>query len=621
MLEDLADLSEQVRGTEPRDVLLIIDHLDRLLHTPHERYWFEELSTLSKRVTWLHVIAACRPEEYDTVVSFAMAGSLAKAKFAERRAGPLMAHVDSQGRATARGVETEIRGTDEDLHRLGHLALSMRLRRFLDRPGVTSDATFAGAPILTFAHGRVRIIHDAVQDFLCAWALARDLAVEDDSGDSVRRLLDAPPDVLRMLLGILTTSRRLARADRVRAARGFARGILREATLRHWLYDTGYLARARENVEQFASAFSGEPAVSGVAQLLLGLLEYSELSVTQLEPGRNETSVREAARGALGRAIDALSTALAQLDRANLAVDTRDVEVAVVYVADHLLTLLARASALAHSPVAEEMRERALDKLADVVGTAGTGALTPGWAKSLVTDFDPRDVNHIAPLVRMDGALSVRMSDAEGRRRFALRSFQLAGHIGGTLFLYPKHDSASLREGERWQERAVTRVHRVLRDMEDLGGDEHFGSRAHGLMDAARALASIVFFRMVALKEGVGPPLDGKYSVLEAFDRYESARKLAKLALRPGERLTTANWHGMQDQVFGGTFKKAFFAGGMTAEQAKSALDHEEASVLEENRRYAQRNPRSAHHPMLEHVKARIGEPAEFIARFGRPGT
>ncbi|MFO0555627.1 MAG: hypothetical protein U0271_45030 [Polyangiaceae bacterium] len=623
-LEDLTDLCERERAGSQRDVLLIVDHVDRLLHTPHERYWFEELGILSKRATWLHVIAACRPEEYETVVSFALAGEWHEASLREH-VGPLMDTVDKNGRATARGVEAKLRGADEELDRLGQLALSMGSRRFLERPKVTTEAQFAGESVLTFTHGRVRFVHDAVQDYLSAWALARNLAHEEGEtmGGAVRRLLHTPPDVLRMLLGVLSTSRRLQREGRRRAARGFAAGLLREATLRHWLYDTGYLARARENVEEFVSMFADDPDIYAIGQMLLGLLEYSEFSPTQVEPGRGSRSERDAAHETLERAVVALATALAHFDR--VPVDppawggkARDVEVATMHTADHLVTLLARVSALVPGPTLVELKERALALLSDA-NAGSENALTAGWVRTIIKGIDPNGSDPIAPLVRMDEALTRHMSDPEGRRRFALRSFQLAGHIGGTLFLYKKHDAASLREGERWQEGAVTRVGRVLRDMEDLGHHEHFGSRAHGLMDGARALAAIVFFKMVALEHGTGAPTDAKYAVLEAFDRYERARKRARLALRPEERLTIANWHGMQDQVFGGVFKKAFYAGGMSVEKAESALKQEEKEVLDENRRFAQKNPRSKNHKMLEYIEARIGNPAEFIAKHARP--
>ncbi len=466
-----------------------------------------------------------------------------------------------------------------------------------DRPRLApeADATFANEPIVCFQ---------------------REAEGDDQGGaSSLRRLLETPPDVFRMLLGLIASGEKRSLDERTRAAEGLARGLVREATLRHWLYDTGYLSRARENLTAFAAAFGGNEIVAPVAQMLLGLADYSEISITKLEP-HNTRADREAVRLRLSEAVAVLSRALALFDKAKdaFATDRRapdDLEVVTLYLADHLVTLLARTAVLDTEPTAAALRDTCLATLAEVPSDKAAGLFTSGWVRSIVEGIDPGDADPVAPLLRMDERLSERIdlearATPEDRRRFAMRSFQLGGHIGGTYFLRPKHDADSLRDGQRWQERAITRAHRVVRDMDALGPGEHYGTRAHGLMDAARATAALVYFRMVALHEGIGDPTDQRYGAIEAIERFERGRKVARIALLPGERLTTANWHGLQDHVFGNVFREAFFGGGMTAEEAAKALVDEEKKVLEENRRYAQKNPRAGENTTLGYLKSRI---------------
>ena len=218
--DDLVDLGEECealhREADDADVLLLVDHLDRLVGTAVEAFWLDQLQSLPAH-PWLHVVAACRPEEYTAVVGLTLetpaAGRQAFQRTTiEQPAGLLMSGTDEENRATARSIERHLSRGRAAFEVLGDVALAMGSRRSREGPPVDigTAVTFGGRPAVALEGDRVRFVHDAVQDYFSAWSLARGLAEPSgkrSAAGQLAALRELPRDVLRLLLDLLTHSR------------------------------------------------------------------------------------------------------------------------------------------------------------------------------------------------------------------------------------------------------------------------------------------------------------------------------------------------------------------------------------------------------------------------------
>lgn len=587
--EDLADLveeAERLRGDDGGDLVLLIDHLDRVAGTPHETYWVAQLEhLLRQRTPWLHVIAACRPEEYERTVGRTLHG-YRKASL-EPRVGPLAEALDADGRVRARAVERHLRGTATALEALGDVALSMGRARALERPMPAIEVMFDGAPAMADSAGRVRFVHDVVQDYAAARRVAQSLADPDPPTRrrGLRALLHLPRDVFRLLVDLLAAGRSLDQDQRLQAARGLSVALAEDGTIRHWLSDYGRVAAAGLAIRDYVDRFAADERAAYGAQILFGLLRFERFQPSHLElrfeRAEELTCARDAAL-AFARAARALDHPMDPPHRA----------IARVHAADHLLTVMTRL-ALYEQEEAAPLQRSVLTELGE---PGDEGPETVGWLGRRVGSFDP--ASPLDGLEQLEREIS-RLADASPERTlYSLRLYQMAGHVGGSYLVLPRPTDEQAKQAIRWQDRARSRALRVVRGMENgvPSSAESFGSVAEGLGDAARhASANIYFWTLrwsLALQERRREASDILYRLLDVIESQEEAWRAARLALRPGERLPSAHWLARTDRAWGRVLLAAHRAGGLTEAEAARALEREHEKSVDEDRRLAEATER-----------------------------
>lgn len=612
--DELSDLFEEcssIRKESPEaEVLLVVDHLDRLVGTPKEQYWTTQLLDLP-REPWLHVVGACRTEEFESVLDHALGKEFQHAKLA-KKVGPLMEDADRAGRATARGIERHLRGDKAVLDELGRLALAMKGRRFIERPELAPApaATFDGANIVTWTEGKVRFIHDALQDYLGARWLARELAQEAERTtpqSRLRAVLELPRDVFRLLLDVIASSKQLDLSERRRAARGLSKGLQHESTLRHWFADLNRLASADEVIPALHDAFSAEPEIAPITSMLVGILLYGDIIMTQLaNPATRDSTVER-----IRRAVEPLANALALLERTwpseNPPVQA---EVLTVYIGDHLLTLLSRV-AIYDRAVSLELAQTALNRL-DLNRSPKPGELSPASLRKHLKSFADGPPPHALKALYEDVFTRARTAPAE----FALRCYQLAGHVGGTYLLVPSITDEGIQDAVRFHHRAIAHARRVLRGMQRPGDNvEQFGSEAHGKADAARHYSALVHFWARAVHATFPLSEEAPYRLLDAAQAQQSAWAEARTALRPGERLPESQWLALGDLAFGRALATLAAKGTTSTEDIKRTLAREESSARREYRRWAETSRRDARDGIYDFLQEKIGPPVDFCRK------
>ncbi len=188
-------------------VVLFVDHLDRLDEDPCGPYWLDQLVRLPPD-PWLHVVCACRTDEYSRAISPALGPHFIEAQLEVPPALFAGGEADPDGRVRAPAVERGLaRSHPEIVKRFAAVAFGMGVRRRTKLPstitsGSPHELDYRGEPaIVHVADGSMRFVHDALQDLLCAIHFASELAQHVDSLDTLRalvsKLAEVPRDVTR----------------------------------------------------------------------------------------------------------------------------------------------------------------------------------------------------------------------------------------------------------------------------------------------------------------------------------------------------------------------------------------------------------------------------------------
>ena len=561
-LGDLSQEAEDLRMKAGRRVMLLIDHLDRLVEEDYFAFWLDQIRTLGE-IKNLDLVVACRPEEYERLVK----GSLPGFKEVKDGAGWVsdchgITRSLVSGRPRARALEDALSGDPGGVARsaLAVFACGLRQSRASATPLPQGSLQLAGREIaLSAPDGRYRYVHDCVQDLFSASRLLHVLAGEDPSA-AIRHLRELPRDVFRMLVELLNRDSEGALASaatRVRARSGLAMGLLEEATTQQWLYDTGRLHQALEAVEVYAESAPARSLEKAIGRKLSAHVQYGRASLRQLRA----SFTREEHLGYYENAVRQWTEAIAAVETSwTDAVPLRDqLRWLLALLADHLFLALTRIASI--EELAPYARSLAGEMAGHVAGRQGTTRTAePGWLGRLLTKYAQGCGIHDADSVweGLDRDLTaLRKAEAGGADYHGLdvRRGHLACHIGLHLLDHAfvpnlnrenalRHPTSvdRLRKAEVWYERSISRRERVLLKMEsDLKSGrrtpgEAFGTLANGFGDTAHQYRG-VFEALLFMLRSDRRPETLLAELGDAARRMEEAWTRAENALLPSERL------------------------------------------------------------------------------------
>jgi hypothetical protein len=606
--DDLTDLLEEctrARADDGAHVLLVLDHLDRLVGSPVETFWTDRIRALRDQ-DWIHLVVACRPEEFETVVGHALSdvfGSDSYARIANPH-GLLVEGADHAGRASAQTLRKHLTGEPDALRALGEIAVAMGNRRFLARrmPDIAAGVQFDGEPVLLFDGGNIRFVHDAVQDSLSARLLAERLDEHHDTppaaAAALKALFDLPRDVPRLLFEEVELSERRDRERARRIESGLARGLVHGGALRHWMYEAGRLFPAAAALERLDARCADEE-LGAQTGALLALHHYSTLNLAEAHDSTVLTRARECG--------ERFTTALHRLQARWTGADGQ--RALCVALGNHLLTILTRLDGRGSGTEAAVLRTYALGQL-DAAG-ADAEAPSPAWFRRHLVAFEPGEIR-CATLMAFDRDVSEIVAASRGERLngLAVRRCQIAGHISGTLLIERELDAAGFDEAVRWQHRAIARIARVLRASASPVDDgvEYYHSRSMALAESAWRTSSVVLLWARAWRHNWHP--DARYRLLEAHSAQQAAWNAAARALLPGERFSLVHRQGVGVRALG----DALAAGGGARDLDRALERH-----WRDHLRLAERHPRFASVPIQwvgGFVEQFLGDVHDFATMF-----
>lgn len=663
-----ADLSEELKQLHDvsKSVVLLVDHLDRLEDDPLGAFWLEQLAELPNEA-WLHVIAACRTDEFRESVSLVLrmddshpgtdrAARFRKATIQGLRAPFVDGEVNSRGDALARGIERKLGGvSDALLRRLGDIALAFGHRRS-GALGVPEDLrdlryrSLGGPPLLlTAASGETRFIHDTVQDFSAAYALARrfedcegrrvagEPGVDGEQRSLVRELVHLPRDVARFLFEIVSAlpvsdgARRFPRDRRRLAALGFGRGLLLDPNVPHWFLDRERLGLMGEALDEFVRRFTADSTAAAAGHFMSAFLHYQAANWRRLRDRLKRSETLEGMK----RGFTHLAEAVKHLDVAategNLPDDDEHCHrLWTVCATDYFISMLAHVRG--EGSAAGDALLAARRAIAGLPIEREPKAATTAWMRAAIERYcdAPSHEQGLIGFEKLDAELQAFASGDErlwGPRWLARRRATLAEHFVGTWgqALERGEPTAEAKAHVReWAERARVRVERIARAMvgkqwDDT--DETMATPAQAYGDVAWRSSSE--FEMLALMWRPGLDLAETrrlaLDLLEAHGRQEVGWRVARNSLEPGERLVVLFRRALPAQALGAALHEmAMLASAPDANQAKGALVRSAERLLKEFRTLGEAHPRiprerDAPEQLYAEIEEVIGSVAQMV--------
>lgn len=598
---ELVDLSQEVqalRANARGRVLLLIDHLDRLVEEEYFVFWLDQIRTLAE-IKDLDIIVACRPEEHERFVK----GSLQGFEDVKDGAGWVsecrgITRSLVSGRPRACELEEALSGDPNGAARtaLAVFACGLRQSRASATPLPQGTLRIAGREIaLLPADGRYRFVHDCVQDLFSASRLLHTLAGEDPPA-AIRQLRELPRDVFRMLLELVNrdTDAGLATAEvRARARVGLAVGLLAETTTQQWLYDTGRLHQAREALDEYVRRVPARSVEEAVGRKLNGHTQYALGSLPRLRDERTRDQHLDYYKGAVASWTKAVAATESLWEDPSFQKD--GLRWLLAFLADHLLFALIRIASVPDlAPVARELAGEMVGRV--VSGASDVVASEPGWVGLLLRRYSsvrgPADVDGVWKALD-DGLMARRRAEMGGADFHFLdvRRAHIACHVGLHLIDHAfvpglKKENASghptdyerLRRAEEWFERSISRRERVLLRMEAdrragarVPGEE-FGTAAAGLADAAHqyrgVFESLLFMlRSPARRESILAELS------DAARRMEEAWTRAQNALLAAERLPVVYLESVRFLAAGRAIRTALARSNRSARPSAAEIE------------------------------------------------
>lgn len=619
---DIADEVVRLRKSDPtREILLLIDHLDRLEEDEYGQFWIDQLAHMPS-TPWLHVMLACRPEEFDGSLGAALVERYKRCTLRGPNAPFVGGETDAEGRARAFAIEAGLKGSPPaEIQRLAALAFGMQQRRRLELPVGTvlsPDRTqYRGRRLLVDCpDGTKRFMHDAIQDYLSAFHIVSALAKEEPGGEGlrawVRSLARLPRDVPRLLFDFLASDGWLmTRSGRKRAAEALSRGLFQDRTTEYWLHDTGRIEQARHAIQEFRLRHSTYRRVRMSSAMLLGFAAHRRSRRANLA----DRAKRDEELGTIEECVSSLvesareAELVLQEDRPNRQ-DEADLRLHLAIVADHVVAALASVAAYA------AVRDEAWILARDAVGKLGWAkeapALTPGWLGGLLAAVarGASHEEHVRLLERVFNDTAALVQNQPGGPTW------LDSHLNSTA----QHLSSAFNEQARkqtkpsdrlkssmgWQLRCLSRTERMAR----WTRNEEQPQPYHGFLDLPHAYSHVAWqktnlFQIHLFSAAWSDRTrDSVAGVIEAHGAQEDAWKLAKNVLGPASRLSHWFRHALPMLAVGGALQALVEDGGKAVSQhiAKEVLQGKAKALFEEYQRIGEPHPRFLERDSVEGV-------------------
>lgn len=619
--DELIDLTlalERLHQAEPgREILLLVDHLDRLVEDASREYWLDQLAELPAW-PWLHVVTACRPDEYDRFIRGPLSKRYGDARLLpESPAAASGVSLDDEGRVLPGSVLGNLQAERRAFELACRLALSFGQHRSRTLSGEEvrrlADVKYRGEALLLVDEksGRVRFVHDVVQDALTAAELARQLDHHRQDPEQtsllITELMHLPRDVPRMLFD-LVSERRLKRkhlsADQLKgAAAGLAKGFAHDIFMRQWINDSGRLNMAMEAFERYDKTRTDSEEARLVADSMLAHGLYMRCKIQDLmHRSRGRQQVAEFAEPGIERmksvALNA-EAALEQLADCPQEDFRRSCYMNhLVFAIDHLLMLLRRIRGTPH--LSDKGRELIRDTAGRFDGPADAAPFERGWLKGLfdqlVRQSASNQTREVHTRFQQDIAKAVA---ANPDARLEARLCYATGHIA-TAFVEEAHGRVprppqleSLEEGRRWAYRAMAhweRLHRKTFNPQVGIRQLQIGSETHLLANlgvACRGVAETTIFELAC-----ADPKPGLIErILLAHENLRDAWKRVSNRLESAEKLPV-HYNTVVPVFISGEFVKEITENRIEPDEAECIL----SQVAEEESEYvsanAERHPR-----------------------------
>jgi len=630
----LDDLVEGVRKEHSdRDVLLLVDHLDRLVEDELGEYWLDQLRSLPAE-PWLHVIGACRPEEYKNVVSGALAKSFRRADLVGPTALLVNGRADTEGRALPEEIERLLRSNrKEDLWALAALASSMGTARVTEQPVPSwtsgGEPRFRDAPLLlSDERQRHRFAHDVLQDFLSALHLARMLSGAHEKIELARELVleleELPRDVPRLLFGLLANRRGklLGQVERRRAALALARGLLWEPTTRQWCYDTSRLDQSAEAIESFELAYCTDRLAHLVSTRLMGDIEFGRIKYADLSSPARRARALERAERSIELMTSAAQTAeqlLVELGPDAPPEARWPYRWVLAFTADHLLRVLSRI--YSEQAIRSEALRLATEAAAQLRKEKAPHAVEPGWLRSMLDRLSVQTnylgFDEVFKSTYEDFKSASTATDL-GRRWLDVRRCMLCGHIGVWLIHESSDDAGTLermREGATWYARSIAIRGRVLRAMERSPGrrrtGESWGTLAQGLADVGAQYRGLFDSLIYSYRFEPRQP-DLCFRLVEAHMAHRRAWDRARVKLGKTERLSIHYRTCIGCLALGEVLEQRLADPGRKG-TIEEDLDEQGSKLLEDFHINAEEHPRYPEDVIYEYLEKKLGPLPDLI--------
>ncbi len=554
--------------TKPGKIpLVLIDHLDRTLDSNFGAFWLSRLAELGqdRRVA---IIIACRHEEYERFAAIGLQPHYIGIRF-DSEVNRLTPHATGVGQARANpseleelfhGIEAQTRDT------LCSLALQAGRQRTLSVPG---DEIFAGLKttielsaqpsfVITTRDGHLRFRHDCYQDVIAATGLAKQLCQSNQPGAIVANLVTLPPEVFRMLVGLLLDQKDrplLTSKERHAARLKLFEGLLDAPTVQQFLYDGGRATRAFLELKALSEKHWEPPLAQAVLEKLVGHVHYQLFNWLDL------TGSDDAKLKARSEAISTLRDLLSATDhllklQLKPGWDPQPIWVAA-FILDHFLVVLSRVCN--HNATWHEIRPLFDARISTVSSEYlnKPGSKTSKWlhgtiSKVLGTVYgasNNEDVMGIKATIweameALEQSIkkaSTCLYDKYGERWLDVRLAHLVGHMGN--FKIEQGNSLGVSKqllaiARTKYEESIQIRDRVLRRMEqDYGYQssiEVFSTKSLGYLDVANQYRGICQTWLEEMRGRVDQLAWAHF--LEAYDSLYTTVQRARLNLQLNER-------------------------------------------------------------------------------------
>jgi len=605
----------RLRETDPsREILLLIDHLDRLDEDEYGLFWLDQLARL-RSWPWLHVILASRPEEFDRSLGAALLNRYTRCKLQGPKAPFVGGETDAEERGRASAIERGLKGSPPaQVRRLAVLAFGMGLRRRTELPiGIAlsgDSAKYRGTTaVVRCPDGTTRFMHDAIQDYLSAFHIASELSVgnvDDKEGLQawVRSLARLPRDVPRLLFDLLASDGWLmTRPQRRRAAEALSLGLFQDRTTECWLHDTGRIEQARLAVEEFELRHANNPQVRMTTGMLLGFAAQRRHWGSYLADRTKRVRELETMRVCVSRFIQSAREAeLLLAEGQPREDDERFLRLHLAIVSHQVVMLLAGMTE--HDAVRDEAWIMAREAVGKLVFAKDPPVLGPGWLARLLTTIE-RGASHRELLDLLERVFNETeaLLPKEG-----VGPTWLDGHLSSTAANLstgfteqgcPERRTAeNLKTAMRFQLRCLSLTERIAR----WTGREEWRYPYWGFLDRAHAYSHVAWqksklFQVCLLSVGwFDRTPESVAQALEAHSAQQDAWDLAKRMLAPGSRL--CNWfrHALPMLVAGGALQDLIEDAGalVSADVAMKLLERRGKALFQEYQRIGEPTPRFA---------------------------